>query len=211
MERDRDSHGRFLGLPKYAKKKRCPHCGKMKWKREFYTYKKGKKKGQLYAYCKDCCREIKMSRYHYGKPERIVRCSDGRLHVVKAGGPGSYGKTPLRGRKLYWSESMLEYLRRCYPTTPIADMMPVLHCGARTIQRKARELGIKKSAEWMHRHSVENCKKMRILNRAIGNSGMIKKGERRSPETEFKKGHRYLGRPANEMKTSDSGKSGNND
>ena len=82
---------------------------------------------------------------------------------------------------------MIERLTNKYATTKNEDLAIDLNVSPRTVIRKARELGLEKDKGWMQAHLRKNCRTMRILNKYRGNSGQIKKGEHRSPETEFKK------------------------
>ena len=89
--------------------------------------------------------------------------------------------------RIHWSEPMIQKLRRLFPTTKNEDIAIELGVSVRTLIRQARALGLMKSPEWMAEHSRQNCRIMRILNKCRGNSGMFKKGVRKSPATEFKK------------------------
>ena len=89
--------------------------------------------------------------------------------------------------KIHWSLYMIERLTNKYATTKNEDLAIDLNVSPRTVIRKARELGLEKDKGWMQAHARKNCRTMRILNKYRGNSGQIKKGEHRSPETEFKK------------------------
>ena len=82
---------------------------------------------------------------------------------------------------------MIERLTNKYATTKNEDLAIDLNVSPRTVIRKARELGLEKDKGWMQAHARKNCRTMRILNKCCGNSGQIKKGEHKSPKTEFKK------------------------
>ena len=90
--------------------------------------------------------------------------------------------------RLFWSAPMEEKLRRLFPTTKNEDLAIEFDMSARTIVRKARELGLEKDREWMLEHKRQNCRLMRVINLCHGgNSGQFKKGRHASPKTEFKK------------------------
>ena len=82
---------------------------------------------------------------------------------------------------------MIERLTNKYATTKNEDLAIDLNVSPSTVIRKARELGLEKDKGWMQAHARKNCRTMRILNKYRGNSGQIKKGEHKSPKTEFKK------------------------
>ena len=89
--------------------------------------------------------------------------------------------------KIHWSQYMEQKLKRLFPTTKNEDLAIEFNMSPRTVIRKAREMGLEKDKAWMQAHARKNCQTMRILNKCCGNSGQIKKGEHKSPETEFKK------------------------
>lgn len=90
----------------------------------------------------------------------------------------------------YWSETMLGYLRRNFPTTTNQELAEWLGVSPSTVIRKARELGLYKDPDWMAKKSSQNGKIGAMVTRLKGNSGQIKKGEHRNPAGEFKPGHK---------------------
>ena len=50
-------------------------------------------------------------------------------------------------KSIYWSKDMLDLLKREYPTTFNYEMAELLAMSQRTMQRKAKELGLKKDEE----------------------------------------------------------------
>lgn len=93
-------------------------------------------------------------------------------------------KEPLRYKnKIVWDDAMLRYIQANFSTMANADLAKRLHVGARTVVRKARELGLVKDETF----SV-----------AIGLGRRISRGQRKSTNknwrrTQFKKGeHRHL-------------------
>jgi len=90
-------------------------------------------------------------------------------------------------KRIYWSRQIVDDLKAMYPTTLNEDMAHIVGVSVRTMIRKARELGLRKDAEWLlgvwnERRMVAHC-----VNKVHGNSGMFKKGCHASPSTEFKK------------------------
>ena len=157
------------------RKKICPKCGRKLWLRDFYKTANG----CVSSACKECTRQEK--RDEYARNRKV---------------PNQLYQDPVTGRlmehkdystKIHWSLYMIERLTNKYATTKNEDLAIDLNVSPSTVIRKARELGLEKDKGWMQAHARKNCRTMRILNKYRGNSGQIKKGEHRSPETEFKK------------------------
>lgn len=157
------------------RKKICPKCGRKLWLRDFYKTANG----WVSPACKECTRQEK--RDEYARNRKV---------------PNRLYQDPVTGRlmehkdcstKIHWSPYMIERLTNKYATTKNEDLAIDLNVSPRTVIRKARELGLVKDKGWMQAHARKNCQTMRILNKCRGNSGQIKKGEHKSPETEFKK------------------------
>lgn len=113
------------------------------------------------------------------KQPRRYRGKDGRIY--EAGKAGAH---------LYWSQTMLDMLRRYYATTSNKEMGDMLGMSSRTVCRKAKEMGLEKSRAYLLIHLVDNCRIMNIKNKQNGNPTQFKKGVRSNPEGEFKKGHK---------------------
>lgn len=157
------------------RKKICPKCGRKLWLRDFYKTANG----WVSSACKECTRQGK--RDEYARNRKV---------------PNRLYQDPVTGRimehkdcstKIHWSPYMIERLTNKYATTKNEDLAIDLNVSPRTVIRKARELGLEKDRGWMQAHARKNCQTMRILNKCCGNSGQIKKGEHKSPKTEFKK------------------------
>lgn len=157
------------------RKKICPKCGRKLWLRDFYKTANG----WVSSACKECTRQEKRDEYARNRkvPNRLYQDPvTGRLMEHK-----DYST------KINWSPYMIERLTNKYATTKNEDLAIDLNVSPRTVIRKARELGLEKDRGWMQAHARKNCQTMRILNKCCGNSGQIKKGEHKSPKTEFKK------------------------
>ena len=50
--------------------------------------------------------------------------------------------------KIVWTDDMLEYLRKHFPTEPAGDVAEALGVSDNTIRLKARSLGIEKSKDF---------------------------------------------------------------
>ena len=93
--------------------------------------------------------------------------------------------------KIRWTPWMLSYLKRHFATTLNEEMAGLLGVSLRTVNRKAKELGLEKNSEWLQaiwaeRRLMANA----VVRLAGGNSGTFKKGEHRNPAGEFKPGHK---------------------
>ena len=153
-----------------SRKKICHKCGRNLWiKNDFYAGS---------SYCKECCREIKKIAYHERhKVEDGVFYSSQYGRIVEHNGMST---------KIYWSQPMLDKITRYYHNTKNDKLAEHLGVSSRTLTRKARELGLTKDEDFMTEVSTEGLKLAHFLNKIKGNPGMIKKGEHRSPSTEFK-------------------------
>ncbi len=163
-----------------VRKKVCSKCGRLLWLRDFYR----RKDGTTGSYCKECERATKREEY-----ARNRKKPDGIFGNSRTGQVVEHRGFSVR---IYWSDYMVEKLKRLFPTTKNEELAVELNVSPRTMIRKARELGIEKDKSWMAAHSRMNCKTMQIINKCCGNSGMIKPGEHRNPAGEFKKGSKRI-------------------
>lgn len=90
---------------------------------------------------------------------------------------------------IYWSPSMLDYLRRHFPTTLNEELAGCLGVSQRTMSRKARELGLQKDEAWLRQVWEERRRLAHVISKRKGYPGSFVKGVRHSPDTEFKKGY----------------------
>lgn len=88
--------------------------------------------------------------------------------------------------RIFWSKQMIDDLRRNYPTTRNEELAGLLGVSTRTMIRKARELGLEKDLQWLQGIYKSHLFMANASSRINGNAGRIKKGEHRSPATEFK-------------------------
>lgn len=131
--------------------------------------------------CRSCCLSYKREEYRRNRavPEGVYRHPrTGQLIEHRA-----------NVTHIYWSSSMLRHLRASYATTTNADLAIDLGVSPRTVIRKARQLGLVKSPEWLTGTWGEQCRVMRAINKICGNSGQWRPGTHPSPDTEFKPGH----------------------
>lgn len=85
--------------------------------------------------CKGCHKAMKKSRATLKGD--IVKVGE-RLYVSKR---GFYG--------IFWTPNMISILKRHYPNSPNSEVCEMLGVSERTLVRKARELGLEKSEEYI--------------------------------------------------------------
>jgi hypothetical protein len=90
--------------------------------------------------------------------------------------------------RIHWSTSMLDYLRRHFPTTLNEELAGCLGVSQRTMIRKARELGLTKDAAWLQQVWDERRRLAHVISKRKGYPGGFVKGVRNNPDGEFKKG-----------------------
>ena len=88
--------------------------------------------------------------------------------------------------RIFWSKQMIDDLKREYSTTLNEELAGVLGVSVRTMIRKARELGLSKDKQWLNGIYKSHLHMANASSSINGNAGRIKKGEHRSPATEFK-------------------------
>ena len=144
---------------------RCKYCGKDKPPDAFRPNNKSR--------CRECwreydnaCHKIKSKKRTPGVP--FIDHSNGKLYIPAEG----------RGRKIYWNSTMLHDLKAYFSDTPNDELAGILGVSKRTMIRKARELGLEKSKEFMAKYSREGQLMARIANKRNGNSGMYRKGHK---------------------------------
>lgn len=126
--------------------KRCSRCGKEKPLEEFYASRKLKRdRSGYYLYHDSLCKECRKA--HNGAVKQSKKKigvfrdpTDGRLYVHN----GKHGC-----RKLYWTGDMLSILRRYYPCTPDTEVAEMIGVSYRTVCRKAKDLGLTKSRQYL--------------------------------------------------------------
>ena len=150
--------------------KTCSRCGQAKDSTEYYA--SGTGKYGLFSFCKECYKAAKRETYArlHKKPDGIRYDSNGRKLMHRG-----------YGCRIYWDGNMLSMLRRHYPTTTNKELADILGVGARTIVRKARELGLKKDEPWQ--------KKMRREYALVANVASVRSGK----GGWFKPGHPFYG------------------
>ena len=133
--------------------RKCSTCGRMLEDSNFYASDKYR--------CKECHRKQKKASYDKYHPQ-IYMGDEGKLLKRSQGHPC-----------IFWNGNMLSELKRYYPNTSNRDMVDLLGVSERTIVRKARELGLEKSEEYVSKVNKGKSflahmeKRKRRLRRAI--------------------------------------------
>lgn len=117
----------------------CCICGKDLPEESFYP---SELKGHRKPRCKDC---------HKARKRRLNKLSEG---IVQRGTHLIIRKDGIS--RIYWSGNMLSELKRYYPTTKNAELADYFGVSQRTINRKAAELGLTKSKQFIADVSKEN-------------------------------------------------------
>ena len=99
-------------------------------------------RGNRKARCKECHKERK---------RRLNKLNEG---VVQRGTRLVIRKDGIS--RIYWNGNMLSELKRYYPTTKNAELADYFGVSQRTINRKAKELGLVKDEAWMVEIATEN-------------------------------------------------------
>ena len=88
-----------------------------------------------------------------------------------------------------WTDEKIAYLASHFQDEKNEALVKALGISMRTIERKARELGLHKSPEMLRSASMEGLDKVGYL-RLIGVRCSVPKGRRTNPAGEFKPGHK---------------------
>ena len=157
-----------------TRKRVCPRCGRSRWRNlDFYT--------PSATYCKECSREYERERYN-----RTKKVPDGPRYNSK----GQLVMHQGHGVKILWTDQMLADLRRWYPTTKNEELAGIFGIGRRTLRTKAKELQLQKDKKWVLGIRRQNMRQAIIFSKIAGHPSAAKKGEHRSPATEFKPGNK---------------------
>ena len=117
----------------------CCICGQDLPEESFYP---SEFRGNRKARCKECHKERKrkLSKLNEGVVQRGTRL------VIRKDGIS----------RIYWNGNMISELRRYYPTTKNAELADYFGVSQRTINRKAAELGLTKSKQFIADVSKDN-------------------------------------------------------
>ncbi len=146
----------------------CKRCGRVLPLDAFSV-----KRGKPTEICRECYNARRGATYKKGD---VVRHADGTLW--QHNGSGMWRR--------YWSPDMIALLKREYATNTNRELATLLDVCEAQIRRKARALGLRKDAAYLHALSEDHILLAHIASKKKGNKGWIKKGEHLSPDTEFK-------------------------
>lgn len=96
--------------------------------------------------CRDCHKEMRRQQ-HYNKVEH--------LFGVSRNEKGQLVEFYNHKKSIYWTGTMLSELKRYYPDTSNAELAELLNVSERTMRRKAKELGLSKSEEYISKIRTE--------------------------------------------------------
>ena len=165
----------YIPIPPSTKK--CPKCGRELPSNAFGLRANGR---QLRAYCRECYNMLGRTKYFSPKAKHengeVFRKEDGKLWEYT----GAHWRT-------HWSQRMLSDLRRYYSEMTNMELASMLGVPYGTLNRKARELGLRKSNAYRRRISRQHLLLAHAETAIHGNPGQIKPGEHRGRATEFKK------------------------
>ena len=113
------------------------------------------------------------------KPDGLYINSEGRVMEHKG-----------YATRIYWNGNMISFLRMHFATTLNEELAECIGVSQRTMIRKARELGLKKNQEWLHKVWNERRVLAHAISKKKGYPGCFKKGEHSYPAGEFKPGHK---------------------
>lgn len=100
-------------------------------------------------------------------------------------------------RPINWTPERLKLLREYYPTMFTDALAKWIGCSVRTLQRKARELGLKKVDNFNQVRSADISRKVsdgvKRAYREGRKTSRFRKGVRSNPQGEFKPGFKFKG------------------
>ena len=117
----------------------CCICGQDLPKESFYP---SEFRGNRKPRCKEC---------HKARKKKLNKLSEG---VVQKGNHLILRKDGIS--RIYWSGNMISELKRYYPTTKNSELADYFGVSQRTINRKAAELGLTKSKQFIADVSKDN-------------------------------------------------------
>lgn len=140
LNRSRDAKGRIVS--KMARKKICPSCGRLLWKKKDYYQLPS---GNPYTYCKDCQRNRSRNSHQWKQPNGIRLDENGVI------------KEYINGKAhIYWSPMMIKWLKENYATTKNDELASELGVCVCSMRKKAKSLGLSKDKEWMNGVAKDN-------------------------------------------------------
>lgn len=139
-------------LPVKRRKRTCSRCGRKLWLREFRLMKNGYRS----SWCHDCTVAYKKEKYNQKnkKPDGTFFSDRWQRVVVKTG----------HATRFHWSENSIAMLRRFFPITSNKEMAGMLGVSARTVERMACKLGLRKDKEYLSNQNRNNLMLANLAN-----------------------------------------------
>ena len=117
------------------------------------------------------------SEYKHRRCGRCKVCHKATCHrknnlhgqVIRVGGRLMIQQNGLG--KIYWTGNMLSDLKRFFPNTNNIELAEILGVSRRTLSRKAKELGLVKSKEYLSRINTEKGVYAHIVKHKRNNNG----------------------------------------
>lgn len=106
-------------------------------------------------------------------PPRLVTITQDKAQLERLYPKGGDGKSTIEINRRFWTTGELDSLKSLYPNTPMDDLARLLNRPVSAIYGKAKELGVKRSADFL----------------AGEYSGRVRAGNRRGLATRFQKSH----------------------
>lgn len=141
-----------------GKRKTCTKCGELKFLRDFYPVRNNPKSypdGRDH-YCKECRKIAYREKY-----ARTRKKPDG---VFSYNGRAMERKGSVL--KIYWGEERTKDFKRMFPFHTNAELAIAFCCSERTIDRRAKEMGLEKDSVWLENMRKRNAQIMIRHNRA---------------------------------------------
>lgn len=142
--RQRTAERRAANAPKEGHL-RCSHCGQEKPIEEFRRetrHSNGRRN-----MCLECARKYQRERYN--------RCKKTRKGVFFDNNIGRFIDCRTQYPQPFWNENMLSILRRYYPVSPTQEVCEMVGLSKHCVQKKAKQLGLSKSREYIRKVNTE--------------------------------------------------------
>lgn len=129
----------------------CPKCKELKSDTMFYRASTG----YLAAYCRECENQRKRTAYKRSRKLKDgIKIREDGVKVIHKG----------NSTKIYWDGNMLSIMKLHFPDSSNEEMFELLGglVSIRTIRRKAKEMGLEKTPEWLQRANRDNLTLARV-------------------------------------------------
>lgn len=137
------------------------------------------KHGEPQSICKKCASALERERYrkkHHRETGILLDKNTGRIV-----------ERTKYNIKIFWSPSMIEELKKYYPTTTNKEIQEILGVTAWELRVKAKELGLKKDKEYTRKQSLESLLIGHAVSKEKGYPGSFQKGNQAGKAYWFKR------------------------